>query len=64
MGELGIAMSEYIAYAYLRMTVYANECLIKLSNDPKNKELIQKLMVAAVTCGLDFCGLNTIFAFS
>ena len=54
MGELGKAMSEYIVYAYLRMTVYVNECLIKLSNDPKNKELIHKLMVAVVNCGLDF----------
>ena len=55
-------MSEYIAYSYLRMTVYVNECLIKLSNDPKNQELINMLMIAVVTCGLDFCELNTTFA--
>ena len=61
MGALGKSMSEYIAYSYLRMTVYANECFIKFSNDPQNKELLNKSMIAIVSCVSELFEMNNIF---
>ena len=51
----------YVAYSYLRMTVYVNECFIKFSNDPQRTELLNKSMVALVSCVSEFSGPIAIF---
>ena len=43
------------------MTVYVNECLIKFSNDPQKKELLNKSMIALVSCISDLSGIVNFF---
>ena len=43
------------------MTVYTNECFIKFSNDPQRKELLNKSMIALVSCVSEFVKIMYLF---